>query len=58
MIFHDDSFQACRLTMRHVGELLETEQLNDKIQYELQEFRQLNYDSFIHDFTRIAVMKK
>lgn len=47
--------QACRLTMRFMGDLLDTKQLNDKIQYELQEFHQLNYDTFVQDFTRIAV---
>lgn len=41
--------------MRHMGELLDAKQLNDKIQYELQEFRQVNYESFVHDFTRTAV---
>lgn len=41
--------------MRFMGDLLNTKELNEKIQYELQEFHQLNYDSFIHDFTRIAV---
>lgn len=41
--------------MRHMGELLESKQLNEKIQYELQEFRQLNYESFVHDFVRLAV---
>lgn len=41
--------------MRHVGDLFEKRQLNDKIQYELQEFKQLNYESFVHEFTKIAV---
>jgi hypothetical protein len=51
----ESCLQACRLTMRFMGDLLDTKQLNERIQYELQDFRQLNYDSFVHDFTRIAV---
>lgn len=43
------------MTIRHMGELLEAKQLNTKIQYELEEGHQLNYDSFIHEFAKIAV---
>jgi hypothetical protein len=41
--------------MRHMAELLDSKELNIKTQYELQEFRQLNYETFIHDFARISV---
>lgn len=50
-----DNLQACRLTLQFMGDLLGTRDLNEKIQYELQEFRQLNYETFIQDFIRIAV---
>lgn len=48
-------FKACRLTLRNVGELLDAKELNIRIQYELEEFHQLNYETFVHDFTKIAV---
>lgn len=38
-----------------MGDLLNCQQLNEKIQYELQEFHQLNYDSFIHNFVQFSV---
>lgn len=38
-----------------MGSLLDAKQLNEKIQYELQDFHQMNYDTFIHDFARITV---
>lgn len=38
-----------------MGDLLNCKQLNEKIQYELQEFHQLNYDTFVHDFVQFAV---
>ena len=50
-----ETLQACRLTLQFMGDLLGTRDLNEKIQYELQEFRQLNYETFINDFIRTAV---
>lgn len=41
--------------MRHMSDLLGVKELNEKIQYELQEFRQLNYEMFLHEFVRITV---
>lgn len=38
-----------------MGDLLNCKQLNEKIQYELQEFHQLNYESFIHNFVQFSV---
>lgn len=38
-----------------MGVLLEAKQLNERIQFELEDMHQLNYEKFIHDFTRITV---
>jgi hypothetical protein len=43
------------MTLRNIGNIMEVPKLNEKIQLELQEYQQLNYDSFVHDFVRIAV---
>jgi hypothetical protein len=43
------------MSVRNIGNILGANQLNAKIQNDLQEYQQLNYDSFIHEFIRIAV---
>lgn len=43
------------MTLRNIGNIIDSPKLNEKIQFELQEYQQLNYDSFVHEFTRIAV---
>lgn len=45
------------MTLRHVGNIIEVPKLNEKIQLELQEYQQLSYDAFVHDFIQIAVIK-
>lgn len=43
------------MTLRYMGDLLEAKQLNARIQIELEECHQLNYDTFIQEFTKLAV---
>lgn len=43
------------MTLRHIGNIIEVPKLNEKIQLELQEYQQLNYDAFVFDFAKIAV---
>lgn len=43
------------MTLRHIGNIIEVPKLNEKIQLELQEYQQLNYDAFVHDIAKIAV---
>lgn len=43
------------MTLRNIGSIIDSPKINEKIQFELQEYQQLNYDSFVHEFTRIAV---
>lgn len=43
------------MTLRHIGYILNANELNKKIQNDLQEYQQLNYDSFVYEFIRIAV---
>lgn len=43
------------MTLRNIGNIMDAPKLNEKIQFELQEYQQLNYDAFAHEFARIAV---
>jgi hypothetical protein len=43
------------MTLRNIGHIINSPKVNEKIQFELQEYQQLNYDAFIHEFTRIVV---
>ncbi|XP_070495465.1 maestro heat-like repeat-containing protein family member 1 isoform X2 [Chironomus tepperi] len=45
--------RACKIALRNVSNILGAKQLNEKIQLELQEYQQLNYDHFIHELIRI-----
>ncbi|KAG5684005.1 hypothetical protein PVAND_013258 [Polypedilum vanderplanki] len=49
--------RACKMTLRNIGNILGANQLNTKIQNDLQEYQQLSYDSFIHEFIRIACIE-
>lgn len=44
------------MTLRNVGSIIEVPKLNEKIQCELQEYQQLSYDAFVHDFVQIVVI--
>lgn len=43
------------MALRNIGNILGVSELNEKIHLELQEYQQLNYDHFVHEFIRTAV---
>ena len=43
------------MTLRNIGSIIGVPKLNEKIQLELQEYQQLNYDTFVHELTKIVV---
>ena len=49
------TFQACKYALRHLGPLLESEQINPMFQQHLHDDKSLHYGEFMNDLAKAIV---